>query len=83
MTRLPHEVMCDICGGTITPQQRYIVFNTHLGLVFGEPCHSHTGKCEDAFRAAQKSGDWKELLPGPLRTLYEQANTSYGTSSGL
>lgn len=82
MTRLLHEVMCDICGGTITPQQRYIVFNMHLGLMFGEPCHAHAGKCEEAFRAAQKSGDWQALLPGPLRTFFEQANASYGTGAG-
>lgn len=82
MTRLPKDLMCDICGNRISEKQPFIVFNIHLGLMFGEPCHAHEGKCEEAFRAAQKSGDWQKLLLGPLRTFFEQANASYGTSKG-
>lgn len=82
MTRYAFGVMCDICGMPIGQQQNCIVFNIHLDIMFGEPCHAHTGKCEEGFRAAQASEDWKKLPPGPLRLFFEQASTSYGTSRG-
>lgn len=82
MTRYASGVMCDICGKNVGPQQNCVVFNMHLDIMFGEPCHAHTGKCEESFRAAQKSGNWRELPPGPLRTFFEQLEASYETSRG-
>lgn len=64
--------LCDVCGSYILPLDPEERVNTFtVKQIPGMELHCHN-RCKEV--VLKGAGDWKKLPPGPLRTVYENAD---------